>query len=631
MWNYNFVLPEFIIISIFIIFFFVQPRLPVKINKAFLIILLIDIITIVVDVICSTCLEYFNHLPPFLLRVQNVIYFVLFVQRIICFFMFTIAIVGKPPRKSLFIIILDLLPFIIINIVVILNLFLNTIFSISDSGEYSQAHLYFLIYVCAFYYVSLSIFYTILFRKNISKTYFFVCIIFNSILFIGYILRIVFPMHLIMNFFTLISIIIIYLSFQNPTLFIEEKSGLFNRKALEAIFKEIKPNKAPVIIGFAIHNYNELCEIYSNTQIDICLSLIGNYLKQNFPYLKSFYLRDGRFALLGKNSSEAEFIRSKLFQRFESPWTKGNNIDMYLEISIAHLDPAVFSYERNTVLTTLLTGLNEISSKDRTTIHINSESVQKVIINKKIKRTLETAVEQDSVELFLQPLVDSETHRLIAAEALARLRDSYGNLISPTAFIPIAEKNGRINALGEQVFSKTCKFIAEHNIEAMGLEWINVNLSPLQFLRPDLSKRFSAILKQYNIPAEKIHLEITEEAMIDFDLMQKQMQYMTESGFQFVLDDYGRGYSNVARMKKCPFTNIKLDMEFVWDYYKDQDKILPTLVQTIKEMGFTVTAEGIESYEIATAMKKVGCDYLQGFYFSRPLSVSDFITKYNPK
>ena len=137
-------------------------------------------------------------------------------------------------------------------------------------------------------------------------------------------------------------------------------------------------------------------------------------------------------------------------------------------------------------------------------------------------------------------------------------------------------------------------------------------------------------MNDYNIPPEKIHLEITEEAMIDFDLLNKQMQIMTEAGFLFVLDDYGRGYSNVARMKKCPFTNIKLDMEFVWDYFKEKDKILPTLVQTIKQMGFTVTAEGIEDYDMAEAMKEVGCDYLQGFHFSRPLSVEDFLTKYNP-
>jgi EAL domain-containing protein (putative c-di-GMP-specific phosphodiesterase class I) len=543
--------------------------------------------------------------------------------------MFTIVGIGKAPRKSLFIMFLDLFPFALTNLVIIINLFANPIFSISDSGQYSQGPLYFLIYVCAFYYVFLSIFYTILYRKKISPNYFTACIVFNSMLFLGYVCRIIFPKYLIMNFFTLISIIIIYLSFQNPTLWLEEKSGLFNRKALEAIFREIKPNKNPMIIGFTLHNYNDLREIYSNTQIDACLFMIGNYLKHYFPKIKSFYMRDGRFVMFGKNSSEADFIRSKLYQRFESPWTNKENVDMYLEISVAQLNPEVFAYERDTVLTTLLTALNEITTNNQTINDIDAEDVKKIIVKKKVKRTIETAVEQNSVELFLQPLVDSQNHTLIAAEALARLHDSHGNMLSPTSFIPIAERNGRINALGEQIFTKTCKFIAEHDIEAMGLEWINVNLSPIQFLRPDLAKRFTSILQEYKIPAEKIHLEITEESMIDFDLLEKQMRTMMEAGFLFVLDDYGRGYSNMARMKKCPFTNVKLDMEFVWDYFKEKDKILPTLVHTIKQMGFTVTAEGIESNEMAAAMTEVGCDYLQGFTFSRPLSVEDFLAKYN--
>ena len=629
MWNYDLVLPDFVIICTFLVFYFMQPRLPIKINKAFLITLIIDIVTICVDVISSVCLEYYSHLPTFILRLENTIYFILFMQRIICFFMFTIAIIGKPERKSLISIILDLAPFFIINVFIILNLFTNTIFCISDTGEYSQGPFHSLIYACAFYYVLLSIFYVFLFRKNISRKYFYGCLIYNSILLLGYIVRYILPQFLIMNFFTLITIIVIYLFFQNPTLFIEEKSGLFNIKGFEALFKELKFTRVPLILGFTIHNYNDLREIYSNSQTDIGLSLIGLYLKQNFPYLKSFYLHDGRFVLLGRNSSEIDFVRSKIAQRFESSWDTGEDIDMYLDINFAQIDPKVFAYEKATVFTTFVSTLNDVGEQNKSTV-IDTECIQKMIVNKKVKRAVEFAVEQDTVELFLQPVVDAKTHKLISAESLSRLRDQHGNIIPPTHFIPIAERNGRINALGEQMFIKTCKFIAEHDIQAMGLEWINVNLSPLQFLRPDLAKRFADILEEYKVPAEKIHLEITEESMIDFDLLQKQMKLMNDYGFQFVLDDYGRGYSNVARMKKCPFVNIKLDMEFVWDYFKEKDKVLPMVVNTIKQMGFTVTAEGIENKEMAAAMNEIGCDYLQGYCFSRPLPADEFATKYNP-
>ena len=99
----------------------------------------------------------------------------------------------------------------------------------------------------------------------------------------------------------------------------------------------------------------------------------------------------------------------------------------------------------------------------------------------------------------------------------------------------------------------------------------------------------------------------------------------------FALSCYGKGYSNVSRMKRCPFINIKLDMEFVWDYFNSRDKILPTMVQTIKEMGFTITAEGIENQEMATEIKDIGCDYLQGYCFSQPIPAEKFVEKYGVK
>ncbi|MCR4735452.1 MAG: EAL domain-containing protein, partial [Treponema sp.] len=480
-------------------------------------------------------------------------------------------------------------------------------------------------------YTILSIIYSFIFNKKLTQKAFVSILSFNIVLLIGYIIRIIFPNYLIMNFFTLIAVIIIYLSFENPTLYIEEKSGLFNIKALSCVINELKTNKYQLIMGFTIHNYNDLREIYSNKQTDKGLSLIGTFLLQSFPKYLIFYLHDGRFVIIGKNFSDLDKVLQKISSRFESAWNTGEDIDMFFDVSFTHLNPDVISNNRDLMYSTLISSLNEIKTLDQVNILIDNEHIKKIELNKQIKQAVEISIEDNSVELFLQPLVDTKNHKLIGAEALARIRDKNGNIISPVQFIPIAEKNGRINLLGEQMFEKTCKFIHDNDIEALGLSWINVNLSPIQFLRPDLNSRFTNILKKYNVPASKIHLEITEESMIDYNLLQKQIQTMKKSGFQFVLDDYGSGYSNVSRLKKCPFINIKLDMELVWDYFKSKDKILPTLVNTFKQMEFTVTAEGIESLEMATAMKEIGCDYLQGFCFSKPVSSEEFIALYSTK
>ena len=140
-----------------------------------------------------------------------------------------------------------------------------------------------------------------------------------------------------------------------------------------------------------------------------------------------------------------------------------------------------------------------------------------------IKKSVELALDQNSVELFLQPVVDSKTFKLVGAESLARIRDTNGQYIPPFLFIPVAEKNGRINLLGEQMFEKTCQFIKSTNIKAAGLSWINVNLSPIQILRRDLNERFASILNNFEVSPEMLHLEITEESMIDFNLLQDEI------------------------------------------------------------------------------------------------------------
>lgn len=631
MWNYSLVLPELVIAFIFLIFYFSQPKIPVRHNKAFFLIIVIDLATIIFDVTCTLFLEHFSHISPCVLRIQNTIYFLLFMQRIICFFMFTTIILKKDLRSSRKEKLINILPFEIINVFVVLNLFTNTIFCISEKGEYSPGPFNFLIYVAAFFYIFLSLLYVIHYRKRLSLTELIPCLAYNVVLFIGYILRIAFPKYLLMNFFTLISIIIIYLSFQNPSLLKEDRTGTFNLKALQLLFSEMKPEKYPVILGFAIHNYNDLREIYSNNQTDAGLLLIGNYLKQNFPHMLVFYLTSGRFVLMGKDISSIEDIRQKIETRFKAPWNAGKAVDMYLDVSFTQIKPEAFFCNRDLVLTTLLSNLIEAGNQEHANIEISVDQVKKIETKKEIKRAVELAVEQNTVELFLQPVFDAKTQKLQGAEALARIRNGMGEIIPPGDFIPIAEKNGRINILGEQMFEKTCQFIQSHDIAAMGLSWINVNLSPIQLLRHDLCSRFTDILKKYDTPAEKIHLEITEESMIDYDLLYRQMELMKKAGFLFVLDDYGRGYSNVARMRRCPFINIKLDMEFVWDYFNSKDKLLPTITQTIKEMGFTVTAEGIENQEMAAEMKKIGCDYLQGYCFSQPIPVEKFIEKYGPK
>ena len=157
--------------------------------------------------------------------------------------------------------------------------------------------------------------------------------------------------------------------------------------------------------------------------------------------------------------------------------------------------------------------------------------------------------------MFLQPLMDCTTGKRVAAEALVRLRDDNGDLIRPDLFIGMAEQEGHIVRLGEQVLSHVCEFIRDNDMEKIGIKWINVNLSPVQFMSRDIPSTFSEILQEYGVDESMIHLEITEQSMIDFSLLREQIIGLHENGFEFSLDDYGSGYSNLTRVRQYPFTS----------------------------------------------------------------------------
>ena len=165
-------------------------------------------------------------------------------------------------------------------------------------------------------------------------------------------------------------------------------------------------------------------------------------------------------------------------------------------------------------------------------------------------------------------------------------------------------------------------------MERTGLEWLNVNLSMIQCMKKDLAVEFCGIMNAFHVTADRLHFEVTEAAVADMQLLDLQITALREAGFKLALDDYGSGYSNLTRVKHYPFSNIKFDMEVVWDYCKDRDVLLPSIVSAFKQLNLSVTAEGIETREMADAMKEIGFDFLQGYYYSQPIPADEFAEKY---
>lgn len=626
MWNYSYVFPSVLVLLVLLTHYFMTPRLKLRVNRSFLALLIVELLTLVTDLAATRADELFLSFSVTSLYILNIAFFICYFARAFYFFLFTLDVLrlsddtmSSRPNP------LHAVVFALSELVALSSFATGALFRIDEAEGYQRGPLYFVLYICWFFYLGLSLWLVDKHVKKLDRYSYISLLAYNIVLMAGNVARILLPRYLVMNTFCLLAILIIYLAFENPDLYLANRRIAFSMRAFRAELADRVGKQPYHVLAFALRDYVSMRELYGGLQMDRGIDLIATFLIRTYPQYQAFYLRNGCFALLGDETMPWEQMRSHIAKRFQAPW-QSEDMEMYLDISFVQIGSEAQITSADRVVTIISSAMAYAEQAVDNLIDLNAN--QDFKHQSDIKRALENALEANKLEIFLQPLVDSKTRLPVGAEVLSRIRDDDGRIIPPNRFVPIAEKNGKVNQMGEQMLEKACRFLHEHGAQETGLAWLNINLSPVQCMKRDLNENFLAILSATGISPEMIHLEIAERSVNDIPMLEEHIQTLRESGFCFSLDDYGRGFSNLNRIKHLPFVNIKLDVEAVWSYFHEQDQLLPGIVRAFREMGYTVTAEGIESEEMADAMTAIGCDYLQGFYFSRPLSTDEYLKKY---
>lgn len=245
-----------------------------------------------------------------------------------------------------------------------------------------------------------------------------------------------------------------------------------------------------------------------------------------------------------------------------------------------------------------------------------------------IENLIIDAIQNDRVEVFYQPIYSLKEKKFISAEALVRILKSDGSLIPPGVFIPVAEVTGSMEKLGEIIFEKVCRFAEVEKPEQYGIEFIEVNLSVTQAENVMLAETYKNIIRRFKVDPSFINLEITETTQISnrHNLL-KNMDQLIESGMHFSIDDFGSGQSNLNYMIDLPVRIIKLDMSLVKNYFVNEKAqfVIKSTISMAHDIGLSVVAEGVETVEELSAMESLGIDYIQGYFFSKPIPAKDFV------
>lgn len=257
----------------------------------------------------------------------------------------------------------------------------------------------------------------------------------------------------------------------------------------------------------------------------------------------------------------------------------------------------------------------------------NDGMLKAVVEEQEIVGEMAEALEKGQFGFALQPMLSSLSGKVIGAEALARWYHPTKGIIMPGRFIPIFEENGFITKLDNYIWEAVCKLISQWKKAGDDIIPISINVSRVNMLNPQLCTQLSQLVKKYDISPEYIKLEITESAYTDDPQhLRNVTKKLQQCGFKILMDDFGSGYSSLNMLKEIPVDILKIDSSFLKNFEAGSrgGRILSSVVRMAGWLGMSVVAEGVETQVHAEFMRSIGCESMQGYFFSPPLSVEEF-------
>ena len=609
-----------------------------KSSKVFLALLIICFITTFFDILSANLLNkyvdyniksfdynlYFSYLLHelyyffrYLIMFTYVIYVLTFTQSM------------KMVKKSFVFMALLIMPVLVIEILLCTNYFTHIFFElsidqntgklISTIANYDKIVIavegYYLVFICIHLFRNRKI-------LSIIQTLSFLLMV--PIMILATVLRYIFPDVLSDMMLISLALLVIIQNVESPELLINSRTGLLSSKQFEiAIKKEYlyKPKSSIVFVNFI--NLYDSYQKFSYDNAARYIKMLANLLEQIAKPYPVYSIEEGLGAVIFNDREKAIEAGRKIFNDMSN--TRFIDLSFAPEMAISIVDLSIdfdnyehlFNYADN-FLDFKTAGVLEYSESAK-------DMIEYIKLN--IESIMDEAFKQNQFKVYYQPIYDVENKCFNFAEALSRIENHNFGIIQPDYFIPYAETRGTIPLIDLQVIETVMKMISTRDLKVFGLNAITINLSLVDFTNSDFADKVLELKDRYKINPEMIKFEITESKDINYSSnLIGMINKLIDQGFEFMLDDYGTGYSNLERFAKLPISYVKVDRSLVrLAVDNNMDDALKSTFNMIHELGRKSIIEGIETEDEYDEFLKYKCHYIQGFYLANALPEDEFI------
>lgn len=638
--NIRFQVAAICFLAIIVYSFLTNKSMSLRSTRYYAAMLICNVLNLVFDIISVYAVVHYRELNPWFVRVIHNLFFLSLLTGIFSFYLYisNFARGGKslPPWRQW----VSALPYLL---VIGLSIFGELYYVSEPDAAYSHGPAANSIFVCLVCYLFTSFLDAL--RGRLRKEERRVVFITIATWIVVGIVQYKFPSMLLSGLgFTLMTSIT-YMSFENPKAHMDQDVGVFNSYALRMIVKEkLAVSKKPFFLMNLVMDdfemweqrlgHRESCEI---------LGRLSVFMEQTTEMEQSIF-RSGPnqlTMLVNGDKEQAKKLSERLISRLYNYISIGNHK--------VHVRGRVYFIECPTYGKTVgaLSDLMKFMMENPTgtyteAIFVDDEVLSNMNRITKVEEIVQDAIDNDGFNIVYQPIFSTKEEKFISAEALVRLKDTTTlGFISPDEFIPIAERSGQINALGDLIFKKVCKFAREKDLINKGIKYLEINLSGVQMMDVHLPKRLSQIMNVFNVQPDFINLEITETAAVESgERLLSNVLALKKTGCSFSMDDFGTGYSNLSQMATIPYELVKIDKSLIWPCFpKEEEKdkedvretalkaknILEGIIEILHKMQIHIVAEGVEHEAMANYLTDLGVEYLQGYYFSRPIGEEEYL------